>query len=235
MLIRLNKFIAESGYCSRRKADELIKNNKVYVNDVCIVELGTKIDTLNDKVVIDGNILKKQQKNIYLMLNKPKGYITTNKEQFSRNATIDLIKEDERVFPIGRLDKDTEGLLLFTNDGEFANLMMHPSHLVEKTYIVETDSQITKEKITRLRKGIDIGGYITKEAKVRKIAENKLEIIITEGKNRQVRKMCKAVGINVINLKRTKYGGLEIGDLKCGKYRYLTEEEIKLLINFPNI
>ncbi len=214
MLVRLNKFIAESGYCSRRKADELIKNKKVYVNDVCILELGTKIDTENDKVVIDGNILKKPQENIYLMLNKPKGYITTNKEQFSRKATIDLIKEEQRVFPIGRLDKDTEGLLLFTNDGDFANLMMHPSHLIEKTYIVETDSDITKEKIYKLKNGVDIGGYITREAKVRKISKNRLEIVISEGKNRQVRRMCQAVDINVINLKRIKYGNIELGNLK---------------------
>lgn len=214
MLIRLNKFIAESGYCSRRKADELIKNKKVYVNDVCILEFGTKIDTENDKVVIDGKILKKQKENIYLMLNKPKGYITTNKEQFSRKATIDLIKEEQRVFPIGRLDKDTEGLLLFTNDGDFANLMMHPSHLIEKTYIVETDSDITKEKIYKLKNGVDIGGYITREAKVRKISKNRLEIVISEGKNRQVRRMCQAVDINVINLKRIKYGNIELGNLK---------------------
>ena len=231
MLIRLNKYIAESGYCSRRKADELIESGKVFINGKCVFELGTKVDEEKDKVVVEGNILNKVNKKIYLMLNKPKGYITTNKEQFSRKATYELIKENDRVFPVGRLDKDTEGLLLLTNDGEFANLMMHPSHLIEKTYIVETDSLITKEKLDNLRKGVDIGGYITKEAKVRRLSKEKLEIIITEGKNRQVRKMCKAVDINVLNLKRVKYGNLELGDLKCGEYRLLKSYEVKMLKN----
>lgn len=140
-----------------------------------------------------------------------------------------MIKEDLRVFPIGRLDKDTEGLLLFTNDGEFANYMMHPKHTIEKTYIVTTNSNITAERIERLKNGVDIGGYITKEAKVRKYSKNKIEIVISEGKNRQIRKMCKAVNINVINLKRIRIGALELGDLKIGQYRSLTEKEINLL------
>lgn len=231
MLIRLNKYIAECGYCSRRRADQLINDKKVFVNGICVSTLGEKIDDEKDEVKVEGNIVKKQDVKKYIMLNKPIGYITTNKEQFLRKATIDLIKEDVRVFPIGRLDKDTEGLLILTNDGEFANNMMHPSHVVEKTYIVTTNSKITDEKIIKLRKGIDIGGYITKEAKVNKISEKEIEIIITEGKNRQIRRMCKAVNINVLNLKRTKYGGIELGNLKIGEYRNLTEEEIKILKN----
>ena len=226
MLIRLNKYIAECGVCSRRKADELIENGKVKVNKVIVTNLGMQIDELNDSIEVNDKVIYKEEKKVYIMLNKPEGYITTNSEQFGRKATSDLIKEDIRVFPIGRLDKDTEGLLLFTNDGEFANYMMHPSHLIKKTYIVTTDSNITSEKINKLKNGVDIGGYITKEAEVRKYSSNKLEIIISEGKNRQVRKMCKAVGINVKRLIRTRIGRLELGNLKKGEYEYLNKEQL---------
>ena len=229
MLIRLNKYIAECGVCSRRKADELIESGKVKVNKVLVTNLGMQIDELNDSIEVNNRIIHKEEKKVYIMLNKPEGYITTNSEQFGRKATSDLIKEDIRVFPIGRLDRDTEGLLLFTNDGKFANYMMHPSHMIKKTYIVTTDSNITSEKINKLKNGIDIGGYMTKEAEVRKYSSNKLEIIISEGKNRQVRKMCKAVGINVKKLERVKIGEIELGNLKLGEYRYLKPNEIKKL------
>lgn len=226
MLIRLNKFIAECGICSRRKADILIKDGKVQVNDLIVYDLGLKIDENKDIVKVNNNVVKMVKKKIYIMLNKPVGYITTNKEQFDRKSTSDLIKENIRVFPVGRLDMDTEGLLLLTNDGEFANYMMHPKHLVEKTYIVTTDSNITSEKIEKLKNGVDIGGYITKEAKVRKYSKNQLEIIISEGKNRQVRKMCKVVNITVKKLKRIKIGNLELGNLKVGEYKFLTLKDI---------
>ncbi len=229
MLIRLNKYIAECGVCSRRKADELIENGKVKVNKVLVTNLGVQIDELNDSIEVNDRVIHKEEKKVYIMLNKPEGYITTNSEQFGRKATSDLIKEDIRVFPIGRLDRDTEGLLLFTNDGKFANYMMHPSHMIKKTYIVTTDSNITSEKINKLKNGVDIGGYITKEAEVRKYSSNKLEIIISEGKNRQVRKMCKAVGINVKKLERVKIGEIGLGSLKLGEYRYLKPSEIKKL------
>lgn len=152
MLVRLNKYIAECGVCSRRKADELIENGKVKVNKVVVTNLGVQIDELNDSIEVNDRVIHKEEKKVYIMLNKPEGYITTNSEQFGRKATSDLIKEDIRVFPIGRLDKDTEGLLLFTNDGKFANYMMHPSHMIKKTYIVTTDSNITSEKISKLKK-----------------------------------------------------------------------------------
>lgn len=229
MLIRLNKYIAECGVCSRRKADELIESGKVKVNKVLVTNLGMQIDELNDSIEVNNRIIHKEEKKVYIMLNKPEGYITTNSEQFGRKATSDLIKEDIRVFPIGRLDRETEGLLLFTNDGKFANYMMHPSHMIKKTYIVTTDSNITSEKINKLKNGVDIGGYMTKEAEVRKYSSNKLEIIISEGKNRQVRKMCKAVGINVKKLERVKIGEIELGNLKLGEYRYLKPNEIKKL------
>ena len=229
MLIRLNKYIAECGYCSRRMADKLIKDGKVEINGQVVGILGTMIEEEKDVIKIEGKVLKKESKLLYIMLNKPVGYITTNNEQFKRKATIDLINEDVRVFPIGRLDKDTEGLLLLTNDGEFANFMMHPRHEIEKTYIVTTNSNITNEKIESLKNGVDIGGYVTKNAKVKQLSSTKIEMIISEGKNRQIRKMCKNVNINVLGLKRVKIGNLSLGKLKVGKYRELDINELNLL------
>ena len=227
-MIRLNKYIAECGICSRRKADILIESGKVLVNDIVIKDLGVKIDDTKDQVKVDGKTISKEDKFVYIMLNKPKGYVTTNSEQFGRKSVLDLIDTDYRIFPIGRLDMNTEGLLLLTNDGEFANKLMHPKNKVEKTYIANVKGNITEEKIEHLINGVDIGGYITKPAKVRIISKdkNKIEIKISEGKNRQVRKMCEAVGLKVINLKRTSIGKLNLGNLKIGKYRYLNKSEI---------
>lgn len=227
-MIRLNKYIAECGICSRRKADILIESGKVLVNDIVIKDLGVKIDDTKDQVKVDGKTISKEDKFVYIMLNKPKGYVTTNSEQFGRKSVLDLIDTDYRIFPIGRLDMYTEGLLLLTNDGEFANKLMHPKNKVEKTYIANVKGNITEEKIENLRNGVDIGGYITKPAKVRIISKdkNEIEIKISEGKNRQVRKMCEAVGLKVINLKRISIGKLNLGNLKIGEYRYLNKNEI---------
>ena len=227
-MIRLNKYIAECGICSRRKADILIESGKVLVNDIVIKDLGVKIDDTKDQVKVDGKTISKEDKFVYIMLNKPKGYVTTNSEQFGRKSVLDLIDTDYRIFPIGRLDMYTEGLLLLTNDGEFANKLMHPKNKVEKTYIANVKGNITEEKIENLRNGVDIGGYITKPAQVRIISKdkNEIEIKISEGKNRQVRKMCEAVGLKVINLKRTSIGKLNLGNLKIGEYRYLNKNEI---------
>ena len=227
-MIRLNKYIAECGICSRRKADILIESGKVLVNDIVIKDLGVKIDDTKDQVKVDGKTISKEDKFVYIMLNKPKGYVTTNSEQFGRKSVLDLIDTDYRIFPIGRLDMNTEGLLLLTNDGEFANKLMHPKNKVEKTYIANVKGNITEEKIEHLINGVDIGGYITKPAKVSIISKdkNEIEIKISEGKNRQVRKMCEAVGLKVINLKRTSIGKLNLGNLKIGEYRYLNKSEI---------
>lgn len=227
-MIRLNKYIAECGICSRRKADILIESGKVLVNDIVIKDLGVKIDDTKDQVKVDGKTISKEDKFVYIMLNKPKGYVTTNSEQFGRKSVLDLIDTDYRIFPIGRLDMNTDGLLLLTNDGEFANKLMHPKNKVEKTYIANVKGNITEEKIEHLINGVDIGGYITKPAKVSIISKdkNEIEIKISEGKNRQVRKMCEAVGLKVINLKRTSIGKLNLGNLKIGEYRYLNKSEI---------
>lgn len=225
---RLNKYIASCGVCSRRKADELITQGKVKINDIVITNLGEKVDK-KDVVKIDDKIISKEEKKVYIALNKPKGYVTTNNEQFNRKSVIDLIHEDVRVYPIGRLDMYTEGLLLLTNDGEFANNMMHPKNKVEKAYIVTTDTKVTDKQIETLKNGVDIGDYITRPARVNILSKDKLEITISEGKNRQIRRMCETVEINLLNLKRIRVGCIELGNLQTGKYRYLTDNEIEKL------
>lgn len=227
-MIRLNKYIAECGVCSRRSADTLIQSGKVCVNGEVVTNLGIKIDETIDNVKVNNKIIKKENKLVYIMLNKPKGYVTTSKEQFGRKSVLDLINTNLRVYPIGRLDMYTEGLLLLTNDGNFANEMMHPKNKIEKKYIVSVKGNITSEKIDLLKKGVDIGGYITKPAKVKSNFEkNELEIVISEGKNRQVRRMCEAVKLKVLNLQRTKIGNLELGNLELGKYRYLNKNDLE--------
>lgn len=227
-MIRLNKYIAECGVCSRRSADTLIQSGKVCVNGEVVTNLGIKIDETIDNVKVNNKIIKKENKLVYIMLNKPKGYVTTSKEQFGRKSVLDLIDTNLRVYPIGRLDMYTEGLLLLTNDGNFANEMMHPKNKIEKKYIVRVKGNITNEKIDLLKKGVDIGGYITKPAKVKSNFEkNELEIVISEGKNRQVRRMCEAVKLKVLNLQRTKIGNLELGNLELGKYRYLNKNDLE--------
>lgn len=221
---RLNKYIASCGICSRRKADELIQNGKVEINGTITTELGYKV-TEEDIVKVNGKIISKEIDKVYIILNKPKGYVTTSNEQFGRKSVLDLIHEKVRVYPIGRLDMYTEGLLLLTNDGEFANKVMHPKNEVDKVYEVTTDKELTKEQIEKLEQGIDIGDYITKEAKVKIVAKTKFEITIHEGKNRQVRRMCEAANIKLLNLKRIQEGNIYLGKLETGKYRYLTEEE----------
>lgn len=225
--MRLNKYIATCGICSRRSAENYIICGKVKVNGKVVTNLSTKVDELNDKVEVLGKNISIEKKKVYIMLNKPKGFVTTNKEQFNRKCTLDLIKEPQRVFPIGRLDMYTEGLLLFTNDGDFANKITHPKNKIEKVYVVKVDKNITKDMIYKLENGLDIGGYITKEAKVNLLKEREFEITISEGKNRQVRKMCEAVGLKVLELKGIKLGNIKLGDLQIGKYRFLTKNEIE--------
>lgn len=226
---RLNKYIASCGVCSRRKADELIQEGRVKINDIVITSLGEKVEE-NDIVKLDNKVISKEEKKVYIALNKPKGYVTTNSDQFNRKSVIDLIHEDVRVYPIGRLDMYTEGLLLLTNDGEFSNKLMHPRNKIEKTYIVTTNTAVTEKQLENLKNGVDIGDYITRPAKVKVISENKLQIIISEGKNRQVRRMCESVGINLLNLKRVQIGNIKLQNLQSGKFRYLTEEEINNIV-----
>ncbi|MEG2310359.1 MAG: pseudouridine synthase [Clostridia bacterium] len=226
-MLRLNKYIANSGVCSRRKADELIQRGVVTVNNKVIRVLGAQVDEIKDVICVHGNKIQLEEKMSYFMLNKPKGYITTNDEQFDRPCTLELIHEDVRVFPIGRLDMETEGLLLFTNDGEFANRVTHPKNKIGKIYIVKLDAKPTSEQLNKLKAGVDIGDYITKAAKVVELANMEIEIKISEGKNRQVRKMCEAVGLIVLSLRRVQIGRVKLDNLKVGEYRALTLSEVK--------
>lgn len=223
--IRINKYIASSGVCSRRKAEEYILAGKVLVNGVVNTELGYKVKE-EDIVVVDGKQISLEENKVYIMLNKPKGYVTTSQEQFARPSVLDLVKVEERVYPVGRLDMDSEGLLILTNDGEFSNNVIHPTKHISKKYEVVLKENITETAIKKLESGVDIGGYVTRPAKVEKVTDKKILITIGEGKNRQVRRMIEAVDNKVLNLKRIAIGGLKLDKLKSGEYIKLDEKLI---------
>ena len=290
--IRLQKYIASSGVASRRKAEELILQGKIKVNGKTVTELGTKVDPKKDKIEYNGKTLKSEDKKVYILLNKPIGYVTTVKDQFQRDTVMDLLKGvEEKVVPAGRLDMYTSGALILSNDGDFINKITHPKNEIEKTYNATLAGKITKEDVQKLQEGIEIdlsnkilksnndknseeidemksykkssetdeiknykkltkkekiidykkseeAKYLTKPAKVKilKIDEEKnlsrIQITIHEGKNREVRKMCEAVGKKVLALHRAKIGNIDVKELKIGKWRFLTKQEIKgLLIN----
>lgn len=224
--VRINKYIASCGICSRREAEEYIKDGKVKVNGQVILDLATKISNI-DKVEVCDKQINLEQNKIYLMLNKPKGYVTTSKEQFNRPCVLDLIHESQRVFPVGRLDMASEGLLLLTNDGEFMNNVIHPKTHIAKTYDVKLKDKISYESILKLEDGVDIGDYITNKALVKKLGDTHIQITIYEGKNRQIRKMCEAIGNKVIELKRISIGTLKLDNLKSGEYIKLNEKQIQ--------
>ena len=223
--MRINKYIASSGVCSRRNAEKYIIQGRVKVNGQVVTNLATDI-TSEDIVKLDDRVITIEETKRYIMLNKPKGYITTSNEQFNRPYILDLVDVNERVFPVGRLDMDTEGLILLTNDGDFANSIIHPTKHIAKTYEVTLRNDITDMDISKLESGVDIGGYMTRTANVVKINNKKIKITIYEGKNRQVRKMCEAVNNKVIYLKRISIGKLTLGNLKTGEYKELDKEEI---------
>lgn len=231
--VRLQKFLANSGVASRRKCEELILEGKISVNGKVIKELGTKIDPTVDKVVYCGKVIRNTERLVYILLNKPIGYVTTANDQFNRDTVLDLVKVKERVVPVGRLDMYTSGALILTNDGDFIYRVTHPKHEVTKTYTVTVNGIITNEAVDNLKCGVEIDDYVTRPAKVKilKIDQEKnisrLEITIHEGKNRQVRKMCEAVGSKVVALHRSKIGNIGVKDLKLGNWRYLNESEIK--------
>ena len=233
--MRINKYIAQAGICSRRKADELIVNGNVKVNGAVMKEPGYDVQE-GDKVSVNGTMIEDGEKLVYYLLNKPVGFITTVKDEQDRATVMDLVGDiPERVFPVGRLDGNTSGALIMTNDGKVAYRIAHPKGQVMKTYHALVSGVVSKEKLWKLRNGIDIGGYVTKPARVPIIGENKnstiLEISISEGKNRQVRKMCKAVGNPVQELQRVSIGEVRLGRLKEGTFRKLTQAEIEYLKN----
>ena len=235
--VRLQKYLANCGIASRRKAEELIINGKISVNGKVITEFGTKINPSVDKVLYNGKEVKLEDENVYILLNKPIGYVTTAKDQFGRDSVMDLVKVKERIVPVGRLDMYTSGALILTNDGDFVYQVTHPKHEIEKTYTVTIKGIVTNEEVERLRKGVKIEEYITKEAKVKILKtdeeknQSRLEITIHEGKNRQVRKMCEAIGHKVLALHRSKIAGIGVKDLKLGKWRYLSKTEVNKILN----
>ncbi len=232
--VRLQKFLAECGVASRRKSEELIEGGKVKVNGR-IAEIGDKINPKRDTVTVNGKKIVKQKNCTYIMLHKPRGFITTMSDEMDRKCVAELIKDvPVRVYPVGRLDRDSEGMLLFTNDGEFANAMTHPTKHVPKTYRVTVRPSISEEQITALTQGVIIDDRKTAPAEVRVILKEEgrvvLEIILYEGRNRQIRKMCEEVGLEVARLKRTAIGSIKLGMLKQGDWRELNEDEVRKLM-----
>ena len=230
---RLQKRIANSGYCSRRKAEELIKEGKVKVNDTVVTELGYKVED-KDQIKVDDILIEREQK-VYYLLNKPRGVVCTTEDDKHRKIITSLIDTNLRVFPVGRLDYDTTGLILLTNDGELSNILTHPKNNIEKTYIAKIDGMLLPSELMSLKKGVVIDGRKTKKAKLKIKSYDKktntsiIEITITEGRNHQVKKMFESVGHKVLKLKREKYAFLTLEGLASKDYRTLTIKEVKKL------
>jgi 23S rRNA pseudouridine2605 synthase len=230
---RLQKIIAAAGITSRRKAEELIKQGKVKVNGQVITEIGTKV---GDRAQVEVNGIKiNMEEKVYYLLNKPRGVVTTTADDKHRQTVIDLLPKDKRIYPIGRLDYDTTGALLLTNDGEFANYLMHPSNEIEKVYVAKIKGILTGEAIYQLTHGLLIDNIKTSKAKVKILKKNReehhsiVELTIHEGKNHQVKKMFETLGYEVLKLKREKVAFLDVKDLKSGAYRLLTPKEVSKL------
>ena len=233
--IRLQKFLAEAGSASRRKCEQLILDGKISVNGQTVQELGTKIVPNVDKITYCGKPVENQENKVYILLNKPIGYVTTAKDQFNRDTVLNLVKVKERIVPVGRLDMYTSGALILTNDGEFVYKVTHPKHEITKTYTVTVKGIIQNEEVEKLKQGVQIEDYTTRPAKVKILKTDlekdisRLEITIHEGKNRQVRKMCESVGRKVLALHRSKIGNIGVKDLKLGTWRYMKKQEIESL------
>ncbi len=228
--IRLQKYMADCGVASRRKCEEIIVSGKVKVNGATVTELGTKV-TEEDEVTVNGEPIKKVFKKIYIAMNKPVGYITTVSDEFDRPTVINLVEDEihTRVYPVGRLDFDTEGLLIMTNDGDMTYKLTHPKHVIYKTYVATLNDVPHPKEIERLKKGVVIDGRKTQAPKVDWLRDNIVEISISEGRNRQVRKMFEAIGYEVVNLQRTAVGNLTLGNIPLGRWRHLSVSEINYL------
>lgn len=235
--MRINKYIASGGLCSRRTAEEYIKAGKVKINGQVITNLATDVDEDNDTVVVDGKKIVPVSRNIYIMFYKPKGCICTLDDDKGRKTIMDYLEdfENKRIFPIGRLDYDTEGLLLMTNDGFLSNRLTQPSSEISKTYIAKIEGTVDESDLARLRNGVVIDGIRLKRCKIKMLetANNytRLEITIYEGKNREIHKMFETIGKTVVFLKRIKIGDLKLGGLSRGSYRYLSDKEVRYLTN----
>ena len=240
MLIRLNKFLSQAGIASRREADRLIAEGKVKVNNRVVQELGYKIDDQKDSIEIDGRKVKKEQVFIYLMLNKPKGYLVTLKDAFKRPTIMNLLPNlKKRVFPVGRLDYESEGLLILTNDGELAYRLTHPRYKIKRTYLVKVMGKPDSAELSKLKKGVFLDGKKTAPAKVNLLESNPrkslLRIEIHEGRKREIRRMFECIDHRVLKLVRVSFAGLRIGKLKSGTWRFLKQQEIKKLKEQVNL
>ena len=232
-LVRLQKFMADNGVASRRKSEELIAAGKVKVNGA-VAQIGDKVNPKKDKITVSGKKIAVDNELVYLMLHKPRGFITTMSDERDRNCVAQLVSDvKKRVYPIGRLDRESEGLLLLTNDGELANAITHPKKHVPKTYRVTVRPSVTEAQLTALSTGIDIDGRMTAPSEVHILEKQDgrvvLSITIYEGRNRQIRKMCEALGLEVARLKRLQIGPVKLGMLPQGKYRMLTDDEVRKL------
>ena len=233
-MVRLQKYLAGCGVASRRKSEDIIRSGRVSVNGEVVREMGVQIDEENDVITLDGSVVKPEKKMVYVMLNKPAGFVTTASDEKGRQTVMDLVADiPVRIYPVGRLDYDTEGLLLMTNDGDLTYKITHPKNNVEKTYVAEVAGNMNMATITSLRNGVYIDGVKTSPAKVEVLGATqlgtKMEITIHEGRNRQVRRMFEAVGCKVKRLKRTKEAGLNLGHVPLGRWRKLTESEVNML------
>ncbi|QUH20736.1 pseudouridine synthase [Alkaliphilus sp. B6464] len=231
--MRLQKFLATCGVASRRKSEELIISGRVKVNGNIITEMGFKVNPDIDNVFVDDKNVVLEERKVYIMLNKPTGYVTTVAEQFNRKKVTDLVDVPYRIFPVGRLDYNTSGLLILTNDGELTFRLTHPKFKVEKVYVAKIKGVPTKDELTAFENGLEIENYITAPSKIKILKELNgncvVEITIREGRNRQVRKMCDTIGHPVLELKRIKMGRIHLGNLEVGNWRYFTEREIDYL------
>lgn len=223
--VRINKYLSQAGFCSRREADKLLEQGRVTINGE-FVEVGTKVKP-GDQVFVDGNLVEYEtEEKVYLAVNKPKGVVCTTNSKVEKNNIVDFVDYPTRLFPIGRLDKMSEGLILMTNDGEIVNHILRARHFHDKEYIVTVDKPITEEFITKMRKGVPILDTITRKCEVNKLGDRSFKIVLTQGLNRQIRRMCEALDYRVRTLKRTRIKNITL-DVEKGKYRHLTKDEVK--------
>lgn len=237
--MRINKFLAECGIASRRNSEKLVTSGLVNINGKVVTNLATEVDPDKDKVLVEGKRVQRILKHLYIALNKPKGYVTTTSDEHDRKTVLDLLEpkhREKRIFPVGRLDYETEGLILMTTDGDTANRITHPRHELAKTYVARIEGEISESELGKLRSGVMIDGIKTKKCKAKLVATeetfSRVEIVITEGRNRQVRKMFESIGREVIFLKRTAIGDIRLGGLSRGGSRELKPAEIEYLKKF---
>ncbi|MBZ9628000.1 pseudouridine synthase [Psychroflexus sp. CAK1W] len=223
--IRINKYLSQAGFCSRREADKLLEQGRVTINGE-FIEMGTKVNP-GDQVFVDGNLVEKEtEEKVYLAVNKPKGVVCTTNSKVEKNNIVDFVNYPTRIFPIGRLDKMSEGLILMTNDGEIVNHILRARHYHDKEYLVTVDKTITDEFILKMRNGVPILDTISRKCEVEKLGDRSFKIVLTQGLNRQIRRMCEALDYRVRTLKRTRIKNIKL-DLEKGEHRHLTPEEIK--------